>query len=789
MADSPQDAPTTTAPSPLPGRRFGIGASLTRNEDARLLTGKGCFTDDLQDEKTLHVCFLRSPYAHARFVIQDISEAKAAEGVHAVYTAADFPDLKDLRCINFVKQRDGSDPDFRDIPPLCRDSVHHVGDAIAMVVADSVLLARDALELIDVDYESLQAVVDTEGALADKAPTVAENRTDNIAYVHFLGEQDATQAALESAAHVVEIKVCNNRLISNYMEPRACHAVWDSESEQFTVTVGSQGVYGVRTALSQLTGVGIDDIRVKTGDVGGGFGTKVFTYREYPLVMLAARMLGRPVKWNSDRSEHFLQDAHGRDNVTTARMGIDADGRFQALEINVIAAMGAYLHAYGPYIPYLGVTMATGLYDIPLIACTTQGVYTNTVPTDAYRGAGRPEAAYLIERLVDKCARELDIPVDDIRRRNFIKPEQLPYKTPAGRVIDTGEFEGHMDLCMERAGWTGFDTRLSESRERNCLRGIGMATYIEACAFAGAEPAHLMLLDDGSVRITIGTQSNGQGHATAYAQLAAGELGMDYQNISIHQGDTAVLSQGGGTGGSRSVPLGGTSTVRAARALAIQLKQVAAREMGCDADMVILDENTAKLEDGNEFLTFADIAKACSDEERRATGVFQQDEATYPNGTHICEIEIDRATASARIAAYSVVDDFGVTVNPLLLEGQIHGGIVQSIGQCLLEQVIYSDDGQLLSGSLMDYTLPRADDLPLIHFETRNVPSTTNELGIKGAGEAGTIGSCPAVMNAVSDALIREFGETEIDMPATPVRLYNKLKELQNSASNEQKDA
>ncbi len=760
------------------GTRFGMGAPLTRNEDFRLLTGGGNYTDDVRVSGTLNAYILRSAYAHASFNIVDTQAANSAPGVHAVYTANDLAHLKNLRCINFLPQTDGSDPVFHDIPPLCRDTVHHVGDAVAMVVADTLQQARDASELIVIEFDAMDAVTDTESALAADAPLVAQHLQSNLSYTHFLGDAETTQSILDSAAHVVEIKIINNRLVSNYLEPRACHADWDKDSDSYTITVGSQGVYSVRDNLSRLTGEDKSKIRVVTGDVGGGFGTKVFTYREYPLVMAASRLLGRPVRWNSDRTEHFTQDAHGRDNVTTARMAMDEEGKFLALEINVIAAMGAYLHAYGPYIPFLGVTMATGLYDIPVVACTTRGAFTNTVPTDAYRGAGRPEAAYLIERLVDKCARHLHIAVDEIRRRNFIQPSQLPYKTPTGRNYDTGEFEAHMDVCMERAAWQEFEQRRAEAREQGKLLGIGMATYVEACAFAGAEPVFLELNDDGSVLLKIGTQSNGQGHATAYAQLAAGELGMDYQDISVHQGDTAVLATGGGTGGSRSIPLGGPSAVRAAKAMAVNIKAVVAREHDCKPEDVILEEGAARVSHSNALMSLSDVAAAATDEERLSSGVFEQDEATYPNGTHICEIEIDLGTAVTRVKSYTIVDDFGKTVNPLLLEGQVHGGVVQSIGQCLLERVVYTDDGQLLSASLMDYAVPRADDLPNFHFETRNVPSTTNEMGIKGAGEAGTIGSCPAVMNAVSDALHREFGDAEVhvDMPVTPLSMFEILR-------------
>jgi len=750
--------PHTTPPASKgrgisPHTRFGMGAALTRTEDFKFLTGRGSYTDDVREQGTLHAYILRSPYAHASFSIESTSEAKDSPGVHGVFTALDFADLKDLPCVNFITQADGSPPAFRDIPPLCQSTVHHVGDAVAMVVADDLQKARDAAELIEIDYESLDAVVDTGNALDEGAAKVAEHSESNLAYRHFIGEREATAAIMEAAAHVVEITVTNNRLIANYMEPRACHASWDSQAGTYTVTLGSQGVSRMRDWLSELTGTDKDKIRVITGDVGGGFGTKVFVYREYPLVMSASRKLGRPVRWNADRSEHFVQDAHGRDNVTTAKMALDENGKFLAIEVDVIAAMGAYLHAYAPFIPFLGVTMATGLYDIPVMACTTHGVYTNTVPTDAYRGAGRPEAAYLIERLVDQCSQELDIPVDEIRRRNFIRPDQLPYTTPAGRTYDTGEFEAHMDVCMKRADWNGFEVRRETAREQGKLLGIGMATYVEACAFAGSEPAFLTLNDDGRVLLRIGTQSNGQGHA-------------------------AILASGGGTGGSRSVPLGGTSTVRAAKSLSANIKLVAARELGCDVEEILLEEGVARVESSNALITLADIAAAATEEERNASGVFEQDEATYPNGTHICEIEIDLDTATTRLLAYNIVDDFGATVNPILLEGQVQGGVVQSIGQCLLEHTVYDEDGQLLSGSLMDYALPRADNLPNIHFETRNVPSTTNELGMKGAGEAGTIGACPAVMNAVSDALFREFGDGRIDMPVTPMSMFDTLSRL-----------
>lgn len=763
--------------------RFGIGAALTRTEDARLLTGQGRYTDDVVIDGALYGYVLRTGHAHASFTINEVSRARAAQGVHAVLISTDLDELNDLTCVALQPQPDGSLPEQRDIPLLCRDTVHHVGDAVAFIVADSLNEARDAAEFVDITYEPLPAVTNTGKALDTGANPTFLGTKSNLAFTHFTGDQDAVNAAFATAAHIAEIHLINNRLVCNYMEPRACIAQWHQDTDTYTVHLPSQGVHGMQQTLAGVLGTDPGNIRVITGDVGGGFGTKVFCYREYPLCLAAAKRLGRCVRWTSDRSEHFLQDAHGRDNVVGARMAMDQTGRFLALEIDLIAAMGAYLHAYGPLIPFLGGTMATGAYDIPCVSVATRGVFTNTTPVDAYRGAGRPEAAYLIERLVDRCAQVVETSVDDIRRRNFIKPDQFPYTTPTGRTYDVGEFEEHMNLCMQRACWHSFEHRRVEARSNGCLRGIGMATYIEACAFAGSEPAFLTLLETGRFVIKIGTQSNGQGHETAYAQIAAEALGVDYEEIDVRQGDTADLPSGGGTGGSRSIPLGGASTLRAGRTLATNLQTIAARELDVDPSDIVLEDGHARVSGGNAYLSFAEIAAAGTSEELNASGEWKQVEATYPNGTHICEVEIDLATGVTRAVAYTIVDDFGVTVNPLLLQGQVLGGVVQGIGQCLMEHVVYQDDGQLISATLLDYTLPRADDIPEFSFETRNVPSTANEMGIKGAGEAGTIGACPAVMNAVSNALIHEFDNGDIDMPITPLIMWKKLNELREAAN------
>lgn len=756
--------------------KFGMGASVLRKEDNAFITGKGMYTDDKHAVGVLHGFVLRSPMAHANFKINDVTAAREMPGVHAVLTHDDVKHLNPIKCLAPVKQPDGSMSKGRDIPILCESRVRHVGDAIAFVVADSVAIARDAAEMIDVDFEILPAAVGTVEALNPDSPKVYDDGDGNLAFTHFMGDREKTDAAFANADHVTELSIINNRLICNYMETRACQASWDEKLNRFDVTVGSQGVFGMRRALAGVFGADPEEIHVITHDVGGGFGTKVFCYREYPLCMEAAKMLGRPVKWTCDRSEHFVSDAHGRDNVVTAKMAMNKDGKFLAIDVDLTAAMGAYLHTFGPYIPYLGITMTTGLYDIETMAVMMRGSYTNTVPLDAYRGAGRPEAAYLIERLVDECARDLGISVDEIRRRNFIKPEQLPYTTPGGRMYDTGEYQEHMEACMEKADWSGIADRNEMAKANGKIRGIGMSSYIEACAFAGSEPAFAELKEDGTVDLKIGTQSNGQGHATAYTQLAAEKLGLDYEQINLRQGDTDELENGGGTGGSRSIPLGGVSVSRASEQLAEKIKKIAADELEASAADIELDQGEARIVGTDRVMSFADIARAASNEDDlKADGEFKQAEATYPNGTHICEVEIDPQTGVCEIVKYTIMDDFGVTLNPILLAGQVHGGVAQGIGQVLNERVVYDDEGQLLTASFMDYGMPRADTVPGFDFNTRNVPSTTNALGIKGAGEAGTIGATPAVMNAIIDALHRNYGITQLDMPVTPDKLWKTI--------------
>ena len=754
--------------------KFGLGASVLRLEDDRFVRGAGSFTDDEARPGLLHAWVLRSPHAHARFTIGDIEAARGAPGVRLVMTHADVSSYGAVACETLIEQKDGSRVEARDIPLLCDGVVRHVGDAVAFVVAETASQAIDAAELIAVDYEPLPAVADIAAASAADAALVWDGAPGNLAGHLHLGDEAKTEDAFGRAARTASIEVVQNRLVSNYLEPRSAIGEWSQAEDRFVLTTASQGVHGIRKALAEpVLRIDPAKLRVVTPDVGGGFGTKACAYREQALVLIAAKALDAPVKWTADRGDHFVSDAQGRDNLAKATMAMDEDGRFLALRIAIDANMGAYLSQGGPIVPWLGMTMAPGLYDIEAISVDCRLVFTNTVPVDAYRGAGRPEAAYLIERLVDACALEMGVSPVEIRRRNFIPADKLPYKTAAGRLYDTGEWNGHLTEALRRADWDGFEARREAARKHGKLRGIGLSTYVEACAFPGSEPAHVRLTDAGRVEVRIGTQSNGQGHQTAYAQFVAEALKLDYASIDVRQGDTDELDDGGGTGGSRSIPLGAVSVRRGAQALAEKLKRLAADELeAAPADIEITD-GEARVVGTDRALGFAELAARAKDpEDIRAVGEFKQDECTYPNGTHVCEIEIEEETGVVTIVRYTLVDDFGVTVNPVLLAGQIHGGVAQGIGQALCEEAVYSPDGQLVTASFMDYAMPRASEFPFFDFKTRNVPSTTNALGIKGAGEAGTIGAAPAVMNAVADAL-RQVGVSRVDMPASPQRIWN----------------
>jgi carbon-monoxide dehydrogenase large subunit len=754
--------------------KFGFGQPLTRKEDDPLLRGAGRYIADVSPAKPLQAVVIRSPHAHARFRIGDLARVRTMSGVRLVLTAADISTLGPLPTPGVLPDVAITIPDY---PVLAKDVVRHVGDAVAFVVADTLDAAKDAAEAVEIEWQQLPHVIGAVAALKPGAPKVWADRADNLSFETEVGDARATKEAFASAAHIVELTIVNQRLVTNYLDTRGVVAEYDGE--RYTLTLGSQGSHIIRDIIgAAVMKLPPEKMRVVTPDVGGGFGTKLFPYREYALAAVASERLRQPVKWVCERTEHFLGDSHGRDNISTARLAVDNKGRFLALELDIIADMGAYLSCYAPYIPWLGVGMATGPYDIPIAHIRLRAAYTNTVPVDAYRGAGRPEASYLIERVVDAAAHDLGIASDTIRRRNLVKPKALPYKTPTGKVYDSGDFAGTLARAQELANWDGFNKRAAQSKRTGRLRGIGIATYIEACGNNGPETATLNLDPDGGVTLLIGSQSTGQGHATSYAQLIAERLDLPPERVRVIQGDTDRIKSGAGTGGSSSIPVGGVSVDRATRKLAEQIKEIAADALEASASDLEIVDGTVRVAGTDRVASFADLAvrPGVTPDKLRAAEEFSVEPPTYPNGTHIAEVEIDPDTGKTSIVEYVVVDDFGATLNPLLLAGQVHGGAVQGIGQALMEDTVYdSATGQLLSASFMDYAMPRAEHAPDFVFETRNVPCRTNPLGVKGAGEAGAIGSCPAIMNAIVDALWRSHRIRHLDMPATPRRIWEAI--------------
>ncbi|KFC67104.1 Carbon-monoxide dehydrogenase, large subunit [Bosea sp. LC85] len=759
--------------------KFGVGQPIRRVEDHRLTTGTGRYTDDIAVEGALHGFVLRSQYAHAKFTIRDKDTARAMKGVKLILTGEDVAHLGDIPCKGLIKTVSGKSVEPNPVPVLPTDTVRHVGEAVAFIVAETLGQARDAAEAIDIAWEVLPSITGIAEALDPKAPQVWPGREGNVAFEAEQGNAEKTAKAFAKADRIVSVTIVNNRLASNYMETRACIAEYDKDSKRWTLTLGSQGSHGTRDILADyILKVDPARIRVITPDVGGGFGTKIFMYREYPLTMVAAEKLKRPVRWVADRTEHFLADTHGRANLTTATMALDKKGRFIGLKVDLAAEMGAYLSQYGPFIPWVGTTMTPGCYNIPAVHVRFRGVFTNTTPVDAYRGAGRPEAAYLIERLVDAIARETGKAPDAVRAQNFVKPTEMPHSTQTGPVYDSGEFEGHMRRAMDVADWKGFKARLKASTKTGRIRGIGMACYIEACGGGGPESSTVILEKDGTVTVLIGTQSNGQGHETAYSQLVAQHLDIPMDRIRVIQGDTDRIETGSGTGGSRSIPVGGAALDKASSILTENLKQLASEKLEAGIGDLEIVDGAVRIVGTDKALDLKAIAAlpGATADKLKVHQSWTPPEATYPNGTHICELEVDPGTGATEITNYVVVDDFGVTLNPLMLEGQVHGGAAQGIGQALMEEIRFDSSGQMLTATFMDYALPRAIDVPNFHFETRNVRCVTNALGVKGAGEAGAIGACPAVMNAMVDALDRAAGIRAIDMPATPKKVFGALR-------------
>ena len=769
--------------------QFGVGQAVRRKEDLRLLTGRGNYLDDmtLPDQAYAHI--LRSPHAHARIIAIDTSAATAAPGVVAVLTAADLETdgIGDVPCLAPVKSRDGSKMFVPPKPLLASGRVRHVGDAVALIVADSGAAARDAAELIAVDYEALPAVTGTKAAVELGAPAVWDEAPGNVAFDWELGDKAATDKAFSRAAHVAALDLVNQRIVVNSIEPRGVIGEYDPDARQYTVYTPSQHVHMARDIIADMLGTEKDNVRVVAGDVGGGFGMKVFVYPEHGLMPWAAKRVGRPVRWASDRAEAFLSDTQGRDHVTHAELALDGDGKFLAFRVSTLSNLGAYVSNFAPMVATVtGSRLLTGLYEVGTAYVNVKGVHTHTVWVDAYRGAGRPEASYIVERLVDLAAQETGRDPAELRRRNLVPAANIPYEAPLGITYDSGDFVQNLDGSLDQADWAGFEARRKQSEASGRLRGIGIAVYVEAAAGGPNEHCEVLFEDGGTITVLIGTLTNGQGHATSYSQVLEDALGVPFDKINVIQGDTARVATGGGTGGSKSMMLGGAALTDAAEKIIDKGTKIAAHMLEAAEADIDFSKGVFSIVGTDRRLTIAEVASAAKNQAHLPDGIepgldtkgaSSVEFGTYPNGCHVCEVEIDPDTGTCTLQRYTVVDDFGRVINPLLVEGQVHGGIVQGAGQALLEQCVYdSASGQLVTGSFMDYTMPRADDFPHFSFDTNEILCTTNPMGIKGAGEAGTVGALGAVINAIVDAL-KGYGVRHVEMPATPERIWQILRD------------
>lgn len=772
------------------------GKSCKRLEDLRLVTGSGRFTADIQlpDQAVLHV--FRSPYAHGRIRHLDSAAAEEVDGVLAVYTVADldaagFHDL--VGCEMPRSSYNDKRPAIRQ-PLLARNIVRYVGEPVVAIIADSPDAARNAAELIELDVEDYSAVTTTGQAKSVDAVILHEAAPGNLLGRLEYGDDHATEQAFASAARVISLDLVNNRVAPVALEPRGCIASYDAGSQTFTLYQGCQGVHKLRESLLHSVPCEEHQLQVICPDVGGGFGLKFFAQCETVVALFAAQTLNRPIRWIADRTESFLSDLQGRDHVSRAQLALDADNRFLAMRVSIDGNVGAYTSEAGALIPWWGASMTPGCYRIPAVYTDISMYLTNTVPLDAYRGAGRPEAAYLVERLVDKAAIELGVDALDLRRQNFITADMFPYKTATGQVYDSGDYAALMDRAAKRADWHGFAARREASRQRGRLRGIGLSYYVEVCAAFGGEQAHVSMQKNGRLQMLVGTQSTGQGHETSFCQIAADMLGIAIESIDFVQGDTRRIKGGMGTAGSRSMAIGGSALVNALQNMIEQGRRLAAHQLSCEPDTVKFLDGHYVANHGEQQVSFQAIAASSFSDEAAelvsrglaASGTFSADDGgTFPNGCHICELEIDPDTGWVDVVAYTVEDDLGRVINPLLLEGQITGGIAQALGQALSENVHYEPDtGQLLTASLVDYAVPRADWVPPVSFAYQEIPSPRNSLGVKGAGEAGTIGGAPAVVNAVVNAL-SAYGLSHLDMPLTPLTIWRVLGDRKIAAYKE----
>ena len=785
----------------------GIGASVQRKEDKKFLTGKGRYTDDINRPGQTHAYFVRSDIAHANIKSIDTKAASTASGVVAVYTGEDVAadGIGGPICGWVVPCRDGSPTKEPPHPILANGKVRYVGDHVAVVIAETLAQAKSAAELVEVEFEELPAVVDLEGA--SSSAEIHKEVPDNCYFDWELGDEASTDKALESASRVIKLQVKNNRLVPNAMEPRAALAEYDDISESYTLHTTSQNPQLTRLVIAAfMFQIPESKLRVVAPDVGGGFGSKIYVYAEEAVCTWASKKINRPIKWTADRTQAFLSDAHGRDHINNVQLALDDNNKIVGLRVDTICNLGSYLSAFAVSVPtYLHGTLLSGVYDIPAIYTNVKGMATTTAPVDAYRGAGRPEATYLLERTMDAAAREVGMDPTEFRRLNFIPKDAFPYQTQVALQYDTGDYEPQLDQAMEMIDYKNFENRRSEAAKRGMYRGIGVSTYIEACgiapsAVAGALGSRVGLYESASVRvdptgtITVftGAHSHGQGHATTFAQIVSEKLGVPLANVDLIHGDSEKNSFGMGTYGSRSLAVGGAALVKALDKVIEKSKKIAAHLMEASEEDVEFNEGKFAIAGTDKEKAFAEIALAAYvphnyphetlEPGLEESAFYDPLNFTYPSGAHIAEVEVDPATGVVEVVDWAACDDFGNLINPMIVEGQVHGGIAQGIGQALLENAHYDENGQLLTASYMDYCMPRADDLPSFKVGYTNTPCTHNDLGVKGCGEAGAIASPPAIINAVIDAL-SPLGVTDMSMPATPQKVWKAIQESQSVAA------
>ncbi|ESZ04934.1 xanthine dehydrogenase family protein molybdopterin-binding subunit [Mesorhizobium sp. L48C026A00] len=770
----------------------GVGARVARKEDKRFITGAGRYVDDMVVPGMKHAAFVRSPHAHAEIKKIDVKKAQAMPGVIGVLTGKELKadGIGNLICGWMIHSKDGSPMKMGAWSPLAFDRVRYVGDAVVVVVAETKGQARDAAEAVDITYEELKAVVDAPKALERSAPQIHPEADGNLIFDWELGDSAATNAAIKAAAHITRMKIVNNRLVPNAMEPRAALGHYDKAEDHYTCWTTSQNPHLARLVMSAFYNVAPENkLRVIAPDVGGGFGSKIYIYPEEIICLWASKKTGVPVKWVADRTESFLTDAHGRDHVSTVEMAFDKDNRITGLKVDTIANLGAYMSLFSSCVPtYLYATLLSGQYDIPAIHANVRAVYTNTAPVDAYRGAGRPEATYLLERTMETAARELGVSPAELRRKNFIT--SFPHQTPVIMNYDAGDYAASLDAAMAAADYAGFAQRKANAVNRGKLRGIGMSCYIEACGLApsaavgslGAgvglwESAEVRVNAAGTIEVLTGSHSHGQGHETTFAQLVNQRFGVPIDSVSIVHGDTDKVQMGMGTYGSRSGAVGMSAVAKALDKVEAKAKKIAAHLLEADEGDIVIENGALKVAGTDKQVPWFQMALAAYTAHNlpggmepglKETSFYDPSNFTFPAGCYVCEVEIDPETGVTEVVQFVAADDFGNIINPMIVEGQVHGGVAQGIGQALLEGTRYDASGQLLTASYMDYTMPRADDLPSFKVSTSNTPCPGNPLGIKGCGEAGAIGSPPAVINAITDAI----GITDIAMPASPSTVW-----------------